>query len=114
MQTSIVRRYRFEAAHQLSWHPGKCANLHGHSYVLEIEAIGELDQRGVVMDFSELDALIDPIVDVLDHSFLNDLVANPTAEVIAQWIANQLEPRGVNWSRIRLWETEDGSVLIER
>ena len=114
MQTSIVRRYRFEAAHQLSWHPGKCASLHGHSYVLEIEAKGELDQRGVVMDFSELDALIDPILEVLDHSFLNDRIANPTAEVVAQWIAEQLEPTAVNWSRMRLWETDDGSVVIER
>ena len=114
MQTSIVRRYRFEAAHQLSWHPGKCASLHGPSYVLEIEAKGELDQRGVVMDFSELDALIDPILEVLDHSFLNDRIANPTAEVVAQWIAEQLEPTAVNWSRMRLWETDDGSVVIER
>lgn len=114
VQISIARRFRFEAAHQLPWHPGKCSALHGHSYVLEVEARGELDERGVVMDFAELDAQIDPIVAKLDHTFLNDAIDNPTAERVALWIVGQLEQGGLNWSRLRLWETEDGSVVLER
>jgi len=54
MRISIVRRYRFEAAHTLPWHPGKCSRTHGHSYVLEVQVAGELDNRGVVMDFAEV------------------------------------------------------------
>lgn len=114
MQTSVVRRYRFEAAHQLAWHPGKCARLHGHSYVLEVEVAGDVDERGVVVDFAEVDNVVRPLVDQLDHTFLNDQMPNPTAELVARSIANEIDRAGLRWSRIRLWETEDGWVLLER
>lgn len=110
---SIVRRYSFEAAHQLAWHPGKCRSLHGHSYVLEVEVAGPLDERGVVMDFAELDALVTPLVLArLDHSYLNDVCENPTAERVASMIGVWLEADGVEWKTLRLWETRRGSVLI--
>jgi 6-pyruvoyltetrahydropterin/6-carboxytetrahydropterin synthase len=114
VQTSIVRRYRFEAAHQLPWHAGKCANLHGHSYILEVTVTGELDQRGVVMEFSELDAVVDPVIETLDHRYLNDQFENPTAEVVARSIAQALDAGRVAWTSLRMWETEDGSVVVER
>lgn len=118
MRISVVRRYRFEAAHKLPWHPGKCSRVHGHSYVLEVEVAGPVDARGVVMDFAEVDAVVgQQVLDGptgLDHADLNDRLANPTAELLATHIGERLVAAGLNWSRLRLWETEGGSVVLER
>lgn len=118
VRMSVVRQYRFEAAHRLPWHPGKCNRVHGHSYLLEVEVAGPLDDRGVVMDFAEVDAVVAEHVldgpDGLDHADLNDTLANPTAELLAAHIAERLAGAGLAWSRLRLWETADGSVVVER
>jgi 6-pyruvoyltetrahydropterin/6-carboxytetrahydropterin synthase len=115
MRTTVARRYRFEAAHRLPWHPGKCSRVHGHSYILEVRVTGDLDERGVVMDFAEVDAVVDKhVLGELDHTDLNDVLDNPTAELVAAWIGARLSAAGMPWSSLRLWETEDGSVLLER
>ena len=115
---SVVRRYRFEAAHHLEWHRGKCRGLHGHSYVLEVEVSGPIDSRGVVMDFEEVDDVVGTAVlygaDGLDHADLNERLPNPTAELIAILVGERLDTAGLPWSRLRLWETESGSVILER
>lgn len=114
-QVSIVRRYTFEAAHRLEWHPGNCRELHGHGYVLEVEVTGPLDDRGVVMDFAELDAVVkSDVLNRLDHRFLNDLVDNPTAEHVACEIGRWMDDAGAGWTSLRLWETERGSVVLRR
>lgn len=114
----MVRRYKFEAAHRLPWHSGKCRQLHGHSYVLEVEVAGRLDTRGVVMDFAEVDELVGKSVlygdSGLDHADLNTILENPTAELIAMHVGARLDEAGLRWTRLRLWETTDGSVLLER
>lgn len=118
MRISVVRRYTFEAAHTLPWHPGKCSRVHGHSYGLEVAVEGPLDERGVVMDFAEVDAIVSRHVldgpDGLDHCDLNGRLDNPTAERVAVLIGDRLDVAGLAWSRLRLWETEDGSVVLER
>lgn len=118
MRLSVVRRFSFEAAHTLTWHPGKCSRTHGHSYVLEVEVAGQIDDRGVVMDFAELDEIVDRHVlegpGGLDHTDLNEILDNPTAELIAVHIGERLDAAGLSWTRLRLWETEKGSVVIER
>jgi 6-pyruvoyltetrahydropterin/6-carboxytetrahydropterin synthase len=115
---SVVRRYRFEAAHRLPWHPGRCRRLHGHSYVLEVEVAGELDEHGVVLEFAKLDEVVAAAVlrgpDGLDHADLNEQLTNPTAELVLMLIGKRLDAAGLEWSRLRLWETEDGSVILER
>jgi len=115
MHMTVARRYRFEAAHQLPWHPGKCRGLHGHSYVLEVHVSGSLDEHGMVMDFGEVDTVVDKhVLCVLDHTHLNEVLDNPTAELVVAWIGERLDTAGLAWSSLRLWETEDGSVLFER
>jgi len=115
---SVVRRYRFEAAHRLEWHRGKCRRLHGHSYVLEVEVSGPLDDHGVVMDFAKVDEVVNAAVlcapDGLDHADLNERLTNPTAELVVVLVGERLDAAGLRWSRLRLWETEDGSVILER
>jgi 6-pyruvoyltetrahydropterin/6-carboxytetrahydropterin synthase len=115
---SVVRRYRFEAAHRLEWHPGRCRRLHGHSYVLEVQVSGPLDDRGVVMDFADVDEIVEAAVlygpDGFDHADLNERIKNPTAESLVVLVGERLDVAGLRWSRLRLWETEDGSVVLER
>jgi 6-pyruvoyltetrahydropterin/6-carboxytetrahydropterin synthase len=112
MELSVYRRYTFEAAHNLAWHPGKCRRLHGHSYVLEVEICGPQDARGVVLDFEEIDRVVSPVVERLDHQLLNDIIENPTAECVVTWISEQLP--SLTWRTLRLWETERGSAMLRR
>lgn len=113
MVTRVTRTFSFEAAHQLKWHSGACKNLHGHSYKLEVTVAGELDDNGIVIDFSDLRAVVDEVViDRFDHTYLNDLIANPTAEVIAGEIWQTLAAAGLRLDRVVLWETENSRVEI--
>lgn len=87
----IFREFTFEAAHRLPHVPEghKCARLHGHSYRVELHVRGEVGaSSGWVMDFGDIKAAFRPILDQLDHYYLNDVpgLENPTSEVLAQWI----------------------------
>lgn len=113
MRTSVTRSFTFEAAHQLPWHPGRCRNLHGHSYRLEVSVEGSVDENGVVVDFDDLKAVVQrEVLDHYDHTMLNDLLDNPTAELIAADAWKRLEAAGVAPARLRLWETPNSSVEL--
>jgi len=113
----IRKTFRFEAAHVLPHHPGKCARLHGHSYRFEVAVAGTLQASGpatgMVVDFDDLAAIVRPaVVDRLDHSSLNDLMPNPTAEEIALWIWTELEPRLPGLDEIVVWETRSACAVV--
>ncbi len=113
----IRKTFRFEAAHVLPFHPGKCARLHGHSYRFEVAVAGALHASGpatgMVVDFDDLTAIVRPlVVDRLDHSSLNDLIANPTAEEIALWIWAELAPRIAGLAEIVVWETQNACAVV--
>jgi len=112
MKRSVTRRYCFEAAH---WLPGvpeghKCRRVHGHNYEIEVTLQGIPDHRGFILDFFEMDAIVDPIVARIDHRTLNDIAGleNPTAELIAAWFTKQIKlPDSTSLKRIRVYETKD-------
>lgn len=109
----ICREYDFDAAHRLEWHPGACRRLHGHTYTLELSVAGQLDERGVVMDFAELDQVVrSQVLDKVDHQYLNDLIENPTAERVARWMWDRLAEAGLTPAELRLWETRRSSVHL--
>ena len=89
----------FSSAHQLRGYKGKCENLHGHNYKLEIYAKGEeLNNIGLLIDFLELKKAADEIVKYLDHRNLNELPPfdeelNPSAENIARYVLEFLNSR---------------------
>ncbi|MGQ0521129.1 MAG: 6-carboxytetrahydropterin synthase QueD [Actinomycetota bacterium] len=113
MRTRVTKSFTFEAAHQLPWHAGRCRRLHGHGYRLEVTVEGPLGEHGVVVDFDDLKAVVQrEVVDRYDHAYLNDLLDNPTAELIAADAWKRLEAAGVAPARIRLWETPTSSVEI--
>lgn len=113
MRTRVTRSFSFDAAHELPWHTGKCRRLHGHTYRLEVSVEGPLDDNGVVMDFDDVASVVNrEVVERFDHRFLNDLMENPTAELVAHDAWKRLEAAGLPLVALRLWETPQSSVEI--
>lgn len=113
MRTRVTCAFTFEAAHHLPWHPGRCRNLHGHGYRLEVTVEGPVGDSGMVVDFDDLKAVVRrEVVERYDHTLLNDLLENPTAELLAADAWKRLEAAGLTPARMRLWETPTSSVEI--
>ena len=122
-KTSITKIFNFEAAHNLPNHEGNCYNLHGHSYRLEIEVTGTRIKvgpaTGMILDFGDLKKIVkDYILDSHDHTCLNDLYDNPTAEVMIGFIHQTLSnalwlKHKVHLVRVRLWETATSYAEIK-
>ena len=113
----IRKQFRFEAAHVLPHHPGKCSRLHGHSYRLDVAVDGSLQTtgpaRGMILDFDAISAIVKPaVIERLDHSSLNDLLPNPTAEHIALWIWHELSGALAGLSEIVVWETATACAVV--
>lgn len=128
----IAKEFSFDMAHMLDGHDGKCKNLHGHTYTLQVEISGELHEKGaksgMVMDYSDLKAAVKThILDKMDHAFIYDstseketkvaqllntldsktfaIPARTTAEQMAKYMFDTLSEAGLPVSLIRLWET---------
>lgn len=102
MRIGIVTH--FDAAHSLQWEPmGK--EIHGHTYRVEVVVEGELDERGIVLDFIELKARVKKVTDKLDHKNLNRIFDLPTCENICQFIFDELK-RELSVVYVRVWEGE--------
>jgi 6-pyruvoyltetrahydropterin/6-carboxytetrahydropterin synthase len=109
-QLLVTKSFEFSASHFLTKYRGKCERLHGHNYKLEVSVIGEMREDDLVFDFVELDRIAKTkIIDVLDHTHLNDRFTNPSAEIIAVWVWGQLEKQ-LDLYEIKLWETSNCSV----
>jgi 6-pyruvoyltetrahydropterin/6-carboxytetrahydropterin synthase len=110
MQVELVKDFRFEAAHSLPNVPAghKCRRLHGHSFRGEVAVRGEVDPHtGWLIDFADLKKAVDPVVAKLDHYLLNEIAGleNPTSELLAAWIWNELAPGIPMLYRITIEET---------
>lgn len=106
----IYKEFVFEAAHRLPNVPAghRCARLHGHSWKGTIYVRGEVGERtGWIMDYADIRKVFDPIYAQLDHNYLNDIpgLENPTSEVLAKWIWQQLKPRLPALSQVVINET---------
>lgn len=116
----VCKRFKFDAAHFLPKHKGKCKNLHGHRFWLDVEITGKVhekgSQKGMIMDFSLLKEIVESaVINQVDHTCLNDNFINPTAEMMVIWFSNWIKEslsmvtkkRPVTLTRLRLYETED-------
>lgn len=111
--TSVTGSFSFDAAHRLPWHPGKCANLHGHTYLLDVTVTGDLTPDGIVIDFADIKALVTKhVLDDYDHADLNDFLPNPTAELIAADIANRIIASGLAVTEVTVHETASCSATV--
>ncbi|TCO78316.1 6-carboxytetrahydropterin synthase QueD [Chromatocurvus halotolerans] len=106
----IYKDFHFEAAHRLPNVPEghKCARLHGHSFHVRITVSGEAPEpAGWVMDFADLKAGFRPLLEQLDHYYLNDIpgLENPTSENLCRWIWQRLQPALPALSCVEIRET---------
>ncbi|HKZ80480.1 MAG TPA: 6-carboxytetrahydropterin synthase QueD [Pyrinomonadaceae bacterium] len=113
-QFEVMIERNFSSAHQLRGYRGKCENLHGHNYKIEIYARGrELNNIGLLVDFVELKAAADEVVQYLDHRNINELSpfdeVQPSAENLAKYILDRVRSRitdpRVDIYKVRCFET---------
>jgi len=109
----------FSAAHLLAEIGGKCEELHGHNFKVEVTvAASELDSTGLLIDFRIVKKWLGEILDQMDHKHLNELSCfagiNPSAENIAKYIYEKMElkvkPAKVNVVGVKIWESENAAV----
>ena len=102
----------FSAAHCLRGYRGKCEQLHGHNWKVEmIVGSSRLDKIGMVADFQQLKKILKSALDKLDHKYLNGLSffkkVNPTSENIAKHIYNSIKKQIPDGRlAITVWESE--------
>ncbi len=132
----IAKEFKWEMAHRLPFHKGKCRNLHGHTYRMRIELEGEIDENGMVMDYYDVAQLVEPLVDRLDHSVMayekdeeliealqkisskvNVVPFQTTAENICRFFLKEIKTLNSNENirRLKIWifETEDTYAVEE-
>ena len=108
-QFEVMIERNFSSAHQLRGYRGKCENLHGHNYKIEIYARGhELNNIGLLVDFVELKQAADDLVTYLDHKNLNELEPfvveqNPSAENVARFVLEKLAEK-INDERVQIYK----------
>ncbi len=106
----LFKEFGFEAAHDLPHvaEGHKCARLHGHSFRVVVHIEGEVGARsGWVMDFADITEIVAPVIDALDHRYLNEIdgLENPTSERIAEWIWQRLVEVLPQLSQVTVRET---------
>lgn len=72
MLTKIAKDFIWEMSHRLTFHDGPCKNIHGHSYKLRVEIEGVLDKNSMILDYYDVEKIIKPLINQLDHAFLCD------------------------------------------
>lgn len=104
----VVKQFTFDSCHFLPNYSGKCANMHGHTYKLEVGFSGKIDDTGMVIDFNDIKRLISNCVEQLDHRIINEVITNPTAENMVKWFYKKISSYlhgDTKVCMIRLWET---------
>lgn len=125
----IAKEFRWEMGHRLPDHFGLCKNIHGHSYKMIVEFEGELDKNQMVIDYYDVEKIINPILEKLDHSYMvnkDDKVLLEflekidskrvvveffaTAENICLYLLNEIKkyplPKNISSVKVRVYETQ--------
>lgn len=112
----VAIRSHFDSAHYLRDYGGRCENLHGHRWQLEVVLrADELNEIGLAYDFTELKRIVNELVKRFDHVCLNEVEPfvqiNPSTENIARTIfelvEHQLDGERVKVDRVTVWESPD-------
>lgn len=127
----IGKEFVWEMSHRLPFHAGPCKNIHGHSYKMRLELEGEPNHNRMLIDFYDIEAIVRPLLDKIDHSFIvdkNDTIMLPflkennfkhyeidnfsTAEDMSYYFMESLKPEFQKYNnirklRVRIYETSD-------
>jgi 6-pyruvoyltetrahydropterin/6-carboxytetrahydropterin synthase len=106
----VSKDFYFDAAHNLPRYAGKCEHLHGHTFRLRVTLDAPLDSwSGMAFDFMELKRIVqERVVSILDHAYVNEIIANPSAEFISIWVWRKLADLPLH--EIKVWETPTSFV----
>ena len=125
----IAKEFRWEMGHRLPEHFGLCKNIHGHSYKMIVEFEGELDKNQMVIDYYDVEKIINPVIEKLDHAFMvniEDKIVieflekmnskkvvvgfNSTAENICNYLLSEIKkcslPSNISSVKVRVYETQ--------
>lgn len=133
---TATKECSFDAAHRLSFHKGKCRNLHGHTYKVQVTFFTDVLENGMVKDFYNIKELLNEIVDEWDHSTVlyegdafnasladylksNEmkcilLPCEPTVENMCKIFFTHFEGRGLNVCNVRVYETPTSYAEAKR
>ena len=123
--------------HRLPEHFGLCKNIHGHSYKMIVEFEGELDEQGMVIDFYDVEKIINPVIEKLDHAFMvkdddkiileflekldsKKVVVNffATVENICKYLSDKIKssglPQNIKGLKVRVYETAEDYAEEEK
>ena len=111
----VTIQTHFSAAHYLRKYHGRCENLHGHNWKIEVTVCSDkLDEAGMALDFSVLKGKTKEILKQLDHKHLNEIAPftdiNPSSENIAAYLFNLLAEEvkdfPVTLTGVTVWESD--------
>ncbi len=116
---SLSKTFQFESAHFLPFVPDnhKCRRIHGHSFKCIVQVKGSLNPKtGWVIDYSDIKEAVKPIIQKLDHYFLNEIkgLENPTSEKICEWMWSQIEPKLPLLNSISIAETCESACTYHK
>lgn len=133
----IAKEFSWEMSHRLPFHKGPCKNIHGHSYKLRLGLEGETTSEGMILDFYNLELILKPLLESLDHAFVcdkdDDLMINflkencfkyyilddfSTCENLSEFFAKELSSKfeshaNVKKLIVRVYETIDSYAETE-
>ncbi|GAB5464697.1 MAG: 6-carboxytetrahydropterin synthase QueD [Candidatus Kapaibacteriales bacterium] len=132
----LGKDFHWEMSHRLPFHNGGCQNVHGHSYKMRVDIIGHTDTNGMVLDFYEIERIVRPYLDQMDHAFTVDqkdkviidfldqhgfkkyvVSENTTAENLAVYFLKEFSPlfaefENISGLSVRVYETTDAFAEV--
>ncbi|MDP1989939.1 MAG: 6-carboxytetrahydropterin synthase QueD [Syntrophales bacterium] len=115
----VTIKKSFSAAHLLKEIGGKCEELHGHNFLVEVSIVSEsLNSEGLLIDFRVVKRWTDEILEQLDHKYLNEIEyfksINPSSEQLARFLYDRISEKSrqanVTLSRVTVWESDNSRV----
>lgn len=110
-----------DAAHLLRGYQGKCANIHGHTWRVEVTLKGEqLNEIGLLVDFNDVKSLIKEVTLAFDHKLINEVVpfdqVNPSSENLAKYLFHELIKglsayKGIQVVKVMVSESRDTAAV---
>lgn len=142
MLYNVTKEFRFDAAHRLRNHKGKCKNIHGHGVSLKITLFSQvLNSEEMVIDFGDIKDIMNPIIEQIDHSIIISdedtelltllesfptkkyiIAGEPTAETLSEMFVYKLEEAlkehidngNIFGVSVEFFETPDNSATVTR
>jgi 6-pyruvoyltetrahydropterin/6-carboxytetrahydropterin synthase len=115
----VTIKKSFSAAHLLKEIGGKCEELHGHNFLVEVSVSAEsLNNEDLLIDFRIVKRWTDEVLEQLDHKYLNEIEyfknMNPSSEQLARFLFDRISEKSrqakVTLSRITIWESDNSRV----